>query len=177
MIVNPVIKDTVTFLRTSKETNQKLTEAEIILMPGGENPLHYHKTYAETFTAVEGTLGLRVGKKRTLILQPGESFTVQPMVLHSFFNPSDEKITFNVKIQPGHTGFEYSLRIIYGLATDGKTDKKSVPKNIQHLAIVACMSDMNIPGFFTIIFPLLKWLANRAKANGLEQRLIDRYCI
>ena len=48
-IVNPIIKDTVTFLQTSQESGGKITEGEITLMPGGGNPLHYHKTYSETF--------------------------------------------------------------------------------------------------------------------------------
>jgi hypothetical protein len=38
------------------------------------------------------------------------------------------------------------------------------------------MSDMNLPGFFTLIFPVLKRIANKAKVSGDEQQLIDRYC-
>ncbi len=88
-------------------------------MPEGGNPLHYHKTYSETFTAIEGDLGLRLGKKNTKILKPGETHTVEPMSLHSFFNPTQKEIKFNVKIEPGHTGDENSLRILYGLLQMG----------------------------------------------------------
>ena len=176
-IVNPIIKDTVTFLQTSEESGGKITEGEITLMPGGKNPLHYHKTYSETFTAIEGELGLKLGKKGSKILKAGESYTVEPMSLHSFFNPTDREIKFNVKIRPGHTGFENSLRIIYGLAGDGLTDKNTVPKSIRHSAIVLCMSDMNLLGLFTFMFPLLKLIAKRAKRNREEQKLIDKYCI
>jgi hypothetical protein len=38
------------------------------------------------------------------------------------------------------------------------------------------MSDMNVPGLLTILYPLLKRMANKAKANGEEQALIDKYC-
>ena len=176
-IVNPIIKDTVTFLQTAEESGGKLTEADITLMPGGENPLHYHKSYAETFTAIDGDLGLKLGKKATKILKPGETYTVEPGSLHSFFNPTNQEIKFNVKLRPGHTGFENSLRILYGLAGDWLTDQKSIPKKIKHLAIIACMSDMNLPGVFTLFFPILKMIANRAKSNGEEQRLFERYCI
>jgi hypothetical protein len=69
------------------------------------------------------------------------------------------------------------IRILYGLAEDGLTNKKGIPKSIQHKAIVACMSDMNLPGFFTLIFPVLKCIAKKAKVSGAEQRLIDIYCI
>lgn len=176
-IVNPIIKDIVTFLQTSEESGGKMTEAEIILMPGGGNPLHYHKTYAETFTAIDGELGLKLGKGKTKILKQGETYTVEPMSPHGFFNPTDKEIKFNVKLIPGHTGFENSLRIIYGLAGDGLTDKNTIPKSIKHMAIVVCMSDMNLPGLFTFLFPVLKFIAKRAKANGEEQKLIDTYCI
>lgn len=80
-------------------------------------------------------------------------------------------------MNPGHTGFENSIRIIYGLAADGLTDKHSVPKKLSHKTILIGMSDMNLPGLFTILFPLLKRKANKAKAKGEEQELIDRYCI
>jgi quercetin dioxygenase-like cupin family protein len=52
-IVNPVIKDTATFIQTSAESNGTVSEFDFTLMPGGGNPLHYHKTYSETFTALQ----------------------------------------------------------------------------------------------------------------------------
>ena len=174
--VNPIIKDVVTFLQTAEESGGKVTEAEITLMPGGGNPLHYHKTYSETFTAMDGNLGLKLGKKDTKLLRPGETYTVEPMSLHSFFNPTDKEINFNVKLRPGHTGFENSLGILYGLAGDGLTNNKSIPKRLKHAAIIVCMSDMNVPGLLTLLYPLLKRMANKAKANGEEQKLIDKYC-
>ena len=75
-IVNPVIKDVATFLQTARESNAKVSELEITLMPGGGNRLHYHKTYSETFVILEGELGVRLGKSETKILKPGERYTV-----------------------------------------------------------------------------------------------------
>jgi len=173
-IVNPVIKDTVTFLQTAEDSGGKVTEADITLMPGGGNPLHYHKTYSETFTAIDGDLGLKLGRGKTRVLREGETYTVEPGALHSFYNPTDREIKFNVKLMPGHAGFENSLRIIYGLASDGLTDKNTVPKSIKHTAIVVCMSDMNLPGFFTLMFPVLKLIAKRAQTRGEGQNQIER---
>jgi quercetin dioxygenase-like cupin family protein len=175
-IVNPIIKDIVTFLQTAEESGGKITEAEITLMPGGGNPLHYHKTYSETFTAIDGEVGLNLGRRDTKILRVGESHTVEPKSLHRFFNPTDKEIKFNIKLKPGHTGFENSLRILYGLAADGLTDNKSIPKSLKHTAIIVCISDMNIPGMLTFLYPLLKRISNKAKKNGEEQMLIDKYC-
>ena len=175
-IVNPVIKDTATFIRTAAESEKEVSEIEITLMPGGGNPLHYHKTYSETFIAIEGQLGLKLGKNATKILNPAEVYTVEPMELHSFFNPTDKEIKFKVEIKPGHTGFENTLRILYGLASDGLTNKKSLPKSLKHFALLTCMSDMNVPGFFTLIFPILTRIAKKAKKDGTEQMLLDKYC-
>lgn len=174
-IVNPVIKDEATFIRTARESD--VSELEIKLLPKGGNVLHYHKTYSETFQAINGPLGLRLGKEKTIILQPGQRYTVKPMQLHAFFNPSDEReITFTITIEPGHEGFENSLRILYGLAADGLTDQRSIPKNLKHTALVLVMSDMNAPGLLTWVFPVLKWIARRAKASGVEEQLLAKYC-
>jgi quercetin dioxygenase-like cupin family protein len=176
-IINPIFKDTVTFIKTAAESYGQVSEMELTLLAGGRNPLHYHMSYSETFTAVNGEVGVGLGRMEKKILKPGNTYTVEPNNLHYFFNPTDKEIKFKVEIKPGHEGFENSLRILYGMAEDGLTNKKGIPKSIQHKAIVACMSDMNLPGFFTLIFPILKHIAKKAKVSGAEQRLIDRYCI
>lgn len=176
-IVNPVIKDTATFIKTARDSNGEVSEIDFTLMPGGGNPLHYHKTYSETFTAIEGELGVKTNKKTKKILKPGETFTVPANQVHSFFNPGQKEIKFKVEIKPGHEGFENSLRILYGMAGDGLTNKKAIPKSLKHAAIIACMSDMRIPGFLDLIFPILQRVARKAKERGEEQQLIKKYCI
>lgn len=171
-----MINDRATFVQTAAETGGKVSELEITLMPGGGNPLHYHKSYSETFTALDGDLGIRLGKGKRLTLKKGESFTVEPMQLHSFHNVQENPVTFRVQIRPGHEGFENSLKILYGLAADGLTNKKSIPVRLTHTALIACMSDMNLPGVFSLMFPLLKRIARKAREKGEEQRLIEKYC-
>ena len=175
-IVNPIFKDIVTFSQTSSESEGKITEIDITLMPGGNNPLHYHKAHSETFFAIDSEVGVGLEKGKKKILKPVESYTVEPMALHYWFNPTDSKIKFKIEIKPGHEGFENSLRIIYGLAEDGLANKQGIPKSLRHKAIVACMADMNLPGFFTLIFPVLERIAKKAKNSGIEQKLVVKYC-
>jgi quercetin dioxygenase-like cupin family protein len=176
-IENPVIKDKVTFEKTAEETGGDVTELKITLQPGGGNELHYHLTYSETFTAIDGDLGIKLGKDKTMILKPGKSHTVDKGELHGFFNPEDHEITFKVELHPGHTGFEQALQIMYGLAADGLTDERSTPKNFTHLCVVAHLSDMRAPGlFFNLIRPLSWLMGRRAAKNGTQQELIRRYC-
>lgn len=55
-IVNPVVKDEVTFIQTASASNGQMTVLSVKLMPGGGTPLHYHKNFAETFTTMQGEL-------------------------------------------------------------------------------------------------------------------------
>ncbi|MBK8968824.1 MAG: cupin domain-containing protein [Lewinellaceae bacterium] len=80
----------VTFLETAAETRGKFTLVQVELAPGGGNDLHFHKTFDETFTAVEGTLGIQVGLD-FLELQPGESATATVGMLHRFQSVTDRK--------------------------------------------------------------------------------------
>jgi quercetin dioxygenase-like cupin family protein len=175
-IINPVFKDTVTFLQTAASSSGRITQLEMTLQPSGGNPLHHHY-YPEKFTALDGELGLRVGRKERKILQPAESFYVAPGALHAFFNPTDREIRFGVEVEPASERLESFLRVMYGLASDGLTDQNSKPKSFEHAAIVLCMGDVHVPGFLAVIRPLLQFAANRAKANGEEQRLIAKYCV
>jgi quercetin dioxygenase-like cupin family protein len=175
-IHNPVTQYSATFIRTTSETGGKVSELSFTLQPGGGNEPHYHKTYSETFTAVKGQLGLRKSGK-TIMLNEGESCTVDPGEVHCFFNPASQVVEFKIEIHPGHEGFENALRILYGLAADGLTNKKGIPTKLSHISLIATMSDMNLPGFFTMVFPLLKIIASRARRKGEEAALFKRYCI
>lgn len=55
-VVNPIFKDTCTFLQTSAEANGAFSEMEVTLGPNGGNPLHRHAGFAETFLPIEGNL-------------------------------------------------------------------------------------------------------------------------
>lgn len=174
-IVNPIFKDTATFVKRSNETGGRYCECEVTLLPGGKNVPHIHKKYSETFTAIEGDLGVKAGGK-TIILKPGETFTIPIGVVHYFFNPGREVIRYKVVIAPGFDGFEHMLRILYGMARDGQTDKKGLPKSLSLIALIAEIGDTSLPGVFVLLSPLLKFLAARARKRGEEQRLMSLYC-
>ncbi|WP_158267535.1 cupin domain-containing protein [Adhaeribacter arboris] len=174
-IVNPIFKDTATFLKSAAETGGKYSECEVTLLPGGKNVPHIHQKYSEKFTALQGNLGVKAGGK-TIILNPGETFTVPIGMVHCFFNPGPETIRFNIVLSPGFAGFEYMLRILYGMARDGQTNKKGLPKSLALTALIAEIGDTSLPGIFVLLAPLLKSLAARARKRGEEQRLMNTYC-
>ena len=112
----------------------------------------------------------------TLTLKKGESATVPKKAVHSFTNKSAEPVKATIELLPGHQGFENSIYIMYGLASDGKCDKDGLPKNISHLALSATMSDTSLPGFMTLVMPIMKVIAKIAQWRGIERKLIDKYC-
>ena len=177
-ITNPVFEDEVRFVKTAEETGGEVTELEIILKPGGGNDLHYHQTYEEVFTAVDGSLGVRLGRDaEEKILEPGQSEVVQRGQIHAFFNPTDADITFKVELKPGHTGFEQSLRIMYGLAHDGQVNDKGMPTNPKYLGVIARLSEMRSPNLvLRLCEPLFLWLGKRAEKDGTLDELVDKYC-
>lgn len=175
-IENPIIKDSVTFVKTADETNGEYTELIVELAPGGGNEPHYHRSFTESFTPLQGQLGVLIGKQKRL-LHPGETATVPPGAVHCFFNPSDQRIRFRGEARPGHRGSEQFIQIAYGLARDGYVNSKGYPNRISHIALLSEMGDMHLPGLaFKLFSPCLQWIARRARAAGLEKKLIERYC-
>ena len=93
-IFNPELKETISFIKTSAETNGLYSELEILLERGGGNLMHYHISYTELFTAVKGNLRLELKKGKKVILKPDEWYLVKKNEIHLFFNTGDEQIVF-----------------------------------------------------------------------------------
>ena len=173
-IYNPVQKDWATFLQTSEETGGAYTLIEVEVAPGGGNTPHYHKTYAEHFEVVASELEVLVDKS-TRLLHPGEMAVAPQGTLHRFRNPGGAPVRFLVELRPGHAGFEKAVRVAYGLARDGLARADGTPRNPYHLALLLAWSEMRPPGIFTVVEPLLRFLAQRARRKGLDRELEARY--
>jgi quercetin dioxygenase-like cupin family protein len=173
-IYNPVQKDYVTFLKTSSETGGESTLVEVELAPGGGVGIHYHKTYSERFECLDGVLGVQAGKTIHQ-LRRGESVTAEPLVNHRFFNSSGAMARFRVELRPASRGFEQSLQVAYGLARDGETNRKGLPKNSLTLAWLFDISESNLPGWRSLFEFILRRQAAKARRIGLDKELIQKY--
>jgi quercetin dioxygenase-like cupin family protein len=100
--------ETITFIKTSKDTNGAYTEI-ICTLPGGKRgpPRHIHPLQDESFGAIEGMLELYAGST-IILLEPGEHFNVIANTAHSFYNPSDTEIKFRATYRPS-LDIEYFL--------------------------------------------------------------------
>ncbi|MBN8663635.1 MAG: cupin domain-containing protein [Chitinophagales bacterium] len=173
-IYNPLQKDSVTFLKVGRETNGEYTLVKVELANMGGVGLHYHKTYAETFTCLEGQVQIKVDE-RIYTLSEGQTATAHPLSNHLFQNRSGNPCQFTVEIRPAHRGFEETLQIAYGLARDGKCGKNGMPKNILVLAWLFIHSESNLRGWRSLFEPLLKFQAGITQAFGLHKKLILKY--
>lgn len=172
---NPVEKDYATFLKTSEESGGERTLMEIEVAPGGGTEPHYHKTYDEHFEVVAGALEVLVGEE-TRTLRPGEKAVAGKNTLHRFRNPTDGTTTFLVELRPGHGEFEKAVRVVYGLASDGRVFSDGTPKNPYHLAVILEWSEIRIPGVLGTLEPLFRLLARRARRKGIDKNLEKTYC-
>jgi quercetin dioxygenase-like cupin family protein len=171
---NPKIKDRVTVIEGPEDTNNAHMLLEIELQPKGGNALHYHTSFSEEFIPLEGPLGVQLGKQE-LTLLPGQTALVAIGQPHRFFNQSNKTVRFMVKIVPANEGFLQSLRIAYGLATDGLTNATGVPKKLDHLSILTDLSDTRLAGGMSLLNGLFLWRAKKLKKNGKLTALLKRY--
>ena len=135
--------ETITFIKTGKDTDGAFTEV-ICTLPGGQKgpPRHIHPLQDEDFGVIEGKLELSAyGKK--IVLEQGQSFNVTANTAHTFFNPCDTEIKFMATYKP-------ALNIDYFLVQSFEVlNKLSNPKKPSLQTIVDFEYILNqIPGQF-----------------------------
>lgn len=145
-VTNPAMGVTVTFLTTSEETGGEYVETQVSI-PAGEPgpPMHFHTDFEETFTAVTGNLFLDHADRRRIVLRPGEQVHVARNVHHRYYNDSDQDVVFHFVARPG-IAYERSIRASFGLANDGRTNAKGVPRNPFELALTFELAGSYIAG-------------------------------
>ncbi|PVH97116.1 hypothetical protein DM02DRAFT_616720 [Periconia macrospinosa] len=175
-IHNPIQKNWVYFTTYGREANGAYGTSNGTLQPGGVNRIHWHGSYSETFTALQGSVGIysKATGKRKLAL--GESVTVKPGEPHYFFNDGDEEVVFEMKFEPAHEGFEKSLYVMYGLARDRKPGLQGVAGSVLDTAVFCGLGDIWPAGVTgAMLIPVLKGLRWVAKRSGREEKLVKRY--
>ena len=134
-IENPVTGERLTFHKTSRDTNGEYVLVEAVLQPGAiVAAAHVHPYQSERFEVLEGTLGLKTGRKK-IEAGPGEVVTVEPGVAHKFYNAGDGEARFLCRVSPA-LRFEQLIETMFGLAADSKTSRKGMPNPIR-LTVIA----------------------------------------
>jgi mannose-6-phosphate isomerase-like protein (cupin superfamily) len=134
-IVNPVTGERLVFELTSRETGGEYTRFDTYVEPGGfVASAHVHPYQMETFTVLEGRLGMKRGREK-LELGPGDVALVDPGVRHKFWNAGSQTVRFRCEVRPS-LEFESLIETMFSLAAAGKTNTKGMPSPLR-LAVIA----------------------------------------
>lgn len=133
-IENPITGERVTFLTTSAETDGELVVIDAAVAPGGFVAAeHLHPYQSERFEILEGEVEFKLGGE-VVIAKPGDVVMVEPGTSHQFRNLGNEEIRFRTEVRPA-LSFETFLQTMFGLASEGKTNRKGMP-NPFRLAVI-----------------------------------------
>ena len=125
--VNRVQGDRFEVREGSEDTAGERLVGDLYIRPGGAVAgRHVHSYLTERFEVIAGTVGLHVGG-RDVIVRPGERIAVEPGVVHDWWNAGDDEAHVLVEVSPAER-FELMIQSLYGLANDGRTNAKGVPR-------------------------------------------------
>ena len=162
---NPATGETVRIVRSAGETGGEYVLVEVCVEPGGfVAATHVHPYQTEVFEILEGELGFKAGGE-TIVAGPGETVVVEPGTAHRFWNAGDTSSRFRCEVRPA-LQFEQLLATMYGLAADGKTNRKGMPNPLR-LAVIADhhFDDVRLP--FPPVWMQRAGLALGARAGRL----------
>jgi quercetin dioxygenase-like cupin family protein len=168
-IVNSEGNYSATFIKTGAETNGAYELVKVELEPHGGNDWHYHTSFEESFTVLDGAVSIgKNGKER--LLNKGDSATAYRKDMHFFKNARAEKSVLLVKTAPAG-GLEKTLRVAYGLMNNGQL-KNDMTKNPWHMVLLLAYSQsylQGMPSWFQE--PLINALAKIAQWKGEDKEL------
>lgn len=92
-------------------------------------PPHWHNRFAETFDLISGSMSVYSNKELDLDaleasvkkLEIGTKVTIEPGLYHKY-KAGDEDTVLRAIVTPGDADFEKLLKILNGLAADGKLE-------------------------------------------------------
>jgi quercetin dioxygenase-like cupin family protein len=138
---NPVTGERGIVLEPPQDNPERRLVAELRVNPGGAVAgEHLHPSLTERFEVLEGTLGVSLDRERSA-LEPGEAVEVAPGRWHDWWNAGDSTAVVRVEVTPGDRFIE-GIRTLFGLAVDGKTNAKGMPRPLQLIAISQEFADM-----------------------------------
>jgi mannose-6-phosphate isomerase-like protein (cupin superfamily) len=124
------------FFETSEDTNGELLRFEYVLPPRFSIPEHVHPHQEERHEILSGILRGRIAG-REQDFREGERAVGPPGVLHAWRNPSEEEeLRIVSELRPA-LHLEALIEVGFGFAKALKTDRKSVPKHLLRMVMLA----------------------------------------
>ena len=139
-IENPVNGEAITWVETAESSAGELLAFDLALRPGASvAATHRHVRQEERFEVRAGTIGLEVaGAERTLGV--GEEATIPAGVAHRWWNAGGGEALVRVELRPA-LDTETFFEVLFGLARDGRTNRKGIPGLLQIAVTVRALVD------------------------------------
>lgn len=178
VIENPVTGERAVVRIGTEQTGGKLLIVDLYIRPeGAVMGEHVHSAIEERFTVFRGRVGFRLSGQVTTA-ELGKRLTVLAGVAHDWWNSGSEEALVRVEIRPA-VRFEAMILNAFGLAQDGKVDRRGMP-NLLQLAVFAREFDDVIQ--FThpprvvqrVLFGLLAPIARRLGYRGSYPEYLAR---
>lgn len=177
VIHNSLTRQSIRFIKTSQDTDGQLLEMESVYLAQSREPApHYHPKQEEDFLVLEGELTV-VLDGQLMLLKAGDRLHIPAGVHHAMWNSSNTNTIINWQVRPA-LKTEYFLETVYGLAADGKTNRKGMPVLWQVAATGRYFDNefrLSKPGFGVqkLVFGLMAPIAYVFGYRGLYKRYID----
>jgi quercetin dioxygenase-like cupin family protein len=140
-LFNHVTGEELTFFETAASTRGEYVELMCTVRPGGfAAAAHSHPAQSKTFTVVEGTLDLRIGRDE-LRVEPGGNARVAPGTAHHFWNDGAEPAVFRCVVRPA-LQFESLIETMFILAEEGRTNRRGMPNPVRMAAVAHAHRDV-----------------------------------
>jgi quercetin dioxygenase-like cupin family protein len=111
----------------SEDTGGGRLVGDLYIRPGGAvADKHIHSYITERFEVLAGTVRIHVDG-RDEIARAGETVEVRPGTVHDWWNVGEDEAHVLMEITPG-ARFELMIQNLFGLANDGKTNARGVPR-------------------------------------------------
>ena len=140
VIENPLTGERFIVTKSAADTNGELLDGVLVFGPRATGPMpHIHPIIEERVKVVAGTLRVKIdGEERTL--QAGEEVIIKPGSAHALWNEDAEEVRFEAQASPA-LKLETFIETVFGLARDGKTNKKGMPNPLQAAILLHEYSD------------------------------------
>lgn len=166
---NPVTGERAVVLTDPYEHPESVLVAHLLVAPGGRVALaHRHPESRERFHVLAGQVGFRIGDgERTL--GPGDSAEVPVETIHDWWQVGQESASVVVEVDPGER-FVEMVGTFFGLARDGKVDRKGMPHPLQLAVTASAYRETMVPASPPVAVQRLAFgiLAPIGRARGLK---------
>ncbi len=134
-VENPVTGERGVIRIGTNETGGELLVVDLYIRSGGAvMGEHVHPAIEERFTVLDGQVGFRLSGQ-VVTAKPGATLLAPAGMPHDWWNPGPGEALVRVEIRPA-ARFEAFIQNAFGLAQDGKVNRRGMP-NLLQLALLA----------------------------------------